>query len=233
MKIIFGACFLLQPQYSFIFAGAILSGVIAANTYAKIKGVNWENFKDAYNNGTLWKEVKNTIGTGIGSVIGLVAPVVGAGLAAFGALTYLAGNPSGVEGIFYGTMLASAVSFIGVPLVGVAFVIEGGFNASGQKFSIIKSSMGIAKNILNTVQSFVGIARSGDDKQQEAVKEASKPAKDAVSKIKEVATKLNQEIDTKTHKAETNLGVAEKDKKSWRSYIVDATSALFHGPGRK
>jgi len=219
VKLGFGALVLLQPHYALMIGATLCVGGIAAATIQKVQGRSfgqmWKDVKD----GTFLKELKNTMGMGAGAGLGLLAPYAGAVLAMGGVVSYMAGNPQGIEGIFKGGMMATAVGTVALPIVGAAFVAEGIANSLGYDVPLIGKAIDLSSRALKAVGKIVGVAEKNPNAPEVALNAGIKAVNKGVTEIEGVAKNV-QPIISKTAEA-VNKTVQKselpKESKSWAS----------------
>ncbi|MEK6733844.1 MAG: hypothetical protein AABY27_01920, partial [Pseudomonadota bacterium] len=119
--------------------------------------------------GPFLRELKDTLGMGFGAFVGLMAPYVGVGLAAFGALSFLAGNPQGVEGIFKGGAMAATIGTVALPALGALLVAEGVVNGLGFNYSLIGKGTELIKGACESIAKIVGVAEANPKAPEKAI----------------------------------------------------------------
>lgn len=175
-KIAFGALVLLQPYSAFLIGASVCSAWVLSSTV--------EAVRDPKNKGTLWEKIKNSAGKEAGVMIGLLAPYVGIGIAAFGGLSYLSNHAEGAQGFFQGGVMATAVGTFGLPILGCAFVAEGLVNTMGYDANFMAKGFSLAKGLYKSATKVLGMAEKNPDNPKEVMKEAHKDvinAKDAIT----------------------------------------------------
>ncbi len=157
-KVAVGALVVLQPHYALLIGGTICAGGIGASIYNKVRHRSWSRMAEDFRDGTFWTELKDTLGMGAGSSIGLLSPATGLAVAAAGAISYFVGSGQGVEGLFKGGFMASTVAMT-LPVIGAAFIAEGLANVvMGKDYNLIRKSLEYSKSVFKSVAKFVGIA---------------------------------------------------------------------------
>lgn len=183
-KIAIGGLILLQPHYALLIGGTISAGAIAGKIAQNLKGRSFSQMWTDMGDGTFTKNLKDAMGMGAGATIGLLAPYVGLALASVGALSFLAQHPEGIDGIFKGGAIATAVGTVGLPLVAGAFLAEGLANSLGYDPKIIGRSIDFVKGMAKSVGKVIGIAERSPNAPQKALNEA---AKDTIEGAKSLA----------------------------------------------
>jgi hypothetical protein len=228
-KIALGGLILLQPQYAIIIGGTICAGAIAGKVIQNIKGRDLATLKNDLFDGTFTKNLKDVMGMGAGATMGLIVPYLGVALAGIGALSFLARHPEGIDGLFKGGALATAVGTVGLPLVGGAFLAEGIANSLGYEPRLIGRSLEYAKGICMSAAKIIGIAEKTPDQPTQAlnaaVKETVNGAKAIAPDVQQAAAVLSKEAAKVQDTIRGSDAAPAADKaKSW----VDGVKSMLH-----
>ncbi len=126
-------------------------------------------FKDLFS-GKMNDVIKDAGGMGIGSTISLFFPAAGLVMAGAGAISFIARNPSGIDGIFKGGLVATAVGAYALPALGAAIFLEGAANSLGYECRLISKGYELSKSAIKGVFGTINLAEKNKDKPAEAVK---------------------------------------------------------------
>ncbi len=161
-KIGFGAFVLLQPYWAFAIGAVACTAWVASSTVSA--------FRDPKTQDVPWTtKLKNALGKETGAMIGLLAPYVGIGIAAFGGLSYLGNHAEGAQGLFQGSLMATAVGTVGLPVLGCAFIADGLVNSLGYETHFMSKGLSFVSHAYSKTKQLLGIAESGPDKQKEVI----------------------------------------------------------------
>lgn len=196
-KIAFGALVLLQPHYAFLIGASACTAWVAKSTF--------EAFTDPNNKGSFAEKLKNAAGKEVGAMIGLLAPYVGIGIAAFGGLSYLSNHAQGAQGFFQGGLMATAIGTVGLPALGVACVADGLVNTLGYESHLFSKAYQLAVGLFKGARKLIGIAESGPDKQEKVAQVMTSQTKNLSNQIMHGATEVARDVQPNLQNMTDNL----------------------------
>jgi hypothetical protein len=227
VKIAIGGLILLNPPYALMIGGTIASGAIAGKIYQNVKGRSFTQMWTDMGDGTFTKNLKDALGMGAGATIGLLAPYVGVALASVGALSFLAQHPEGVDGIFKGGAIATAVGTVGLPLVAGAFLVEGLANSLGYDPKIIGKSFEFVRGIGKSVGKVISVAERSPNAPEKALNVAAKDTIEGAKSLAPAAMVAANTLKNEAAKVKETVDKAPKAQEvaSWGSRFTSMLSS--------
>lgn len=229
-KLGFGAFCIFNPHIAFGIGAVTCAGLIAGKIANNLQGRPLKQMWTDLSDGTFTKNLKNVAGMGFGAAVGLAAPYVGMALAAVGTLSFLAKNPAGIEGLFQGGAMATAVGTVGLPAIGVALCVDGMANALGyepnligRSYSFVKGMFSSLGKVSQTAEANINAPEKSLDKAVQEVQKAKTAAQEIANdpKLKEEQKKIENNLKDTVSKTSQNTQEMVQEKKSWVKSLLD------------